>query len=245
MSKRPTVAVARERTVDAQMTKDRHRWWGVFGIMIGFVLVTGLIATQTAPKPFSIAFVVLVLACAAAFLRPTVGVYLIVFLDAHRGHRDDAVVAVHEEHVEPGVDLLRRRLVVDQPAGGAPRRDHGRRGCRAPRGPVVALQARRAVLAGRRRSSRSSSSDCCRGIGSGGDRIIGLFEARPLLYMPLIYILLTNLLTTRAQYRRARRHGARGGVDPEHLLAARTTAASTARRRRTWRASPSTRRRST
>ena len=81
MTNRPaTVAAAPERTIAAQVLKDRHRWWGVFTIMMGFVLVTGFIANQTAPKPFSIAFVVLVLTCAAAFLRPTIGVYLIVFL---------------------------------------------------------------------------------------------------------------------------------------------------------------------
>lgn len=34
----------------------------------------------------------------------------------------------------------------------------------------------------------------------GGDRRIAIFEARPLLYIGLIYVLATNLLTTRRQY---------------------------------------------
>ena len=36
----------------------------------------------------------------------------------------------------------------------------------------------------------------------GGDTRIAIFEARPLLYLPLVYILVTNLLTTRRQYQR-------------------------------------------
>ena len=49
--------------------------------------------------------------------------------DARRRRRDDGVVAVHEEHVEPGVDLLRQRPAVPQPAGGARRRSPCWRGC--------------------------------------------------------------------------------------------------------------------
>ena len=52
----------------------------------------------------------LVLAALAAFLRPAIGVYLIVFLTLVGDYVDDGVVAVHQEHVEPRVDLLRQRL---------------------------------------------------------------------------------------------------------------------------------------
>jgi O-antigen ligase len=201
MSKRPTVAVARERTVGAQITKDRHRWWGVFGIMIGFVLVTGLIAMQTAPKPFSIAFVVLVLTCAAAFLRPTIGIYLIVFLTLigdiattpwwpftkNMSSRESIFYVADSLSINP-LEVL---LVVTTAAWLSRRLEDPL--WRFKRGalfwPVVAFGA--FVFFG-----------LARGIGTGGDRIIGLFEARPLVYIPLVYILLTNLLTTRAQYRR-------------------------------------------
>ena len=40
------------------------------------------------------------------------------------------------------------------------------------------------------------------GKSSGGDTRVAIFEFRPLLYIPIVYILLTNLLTTRRQYRR-------------------------------------------
>jgi hypothetical protein len=40
------------------------------------------------------------------------------------------------------------------------------------------------------------------GLGRGGNVTIGLWEARPLLYLPILYVLVTNLLTSVDQYRR-------------------------------------------
>ena len=40
------------------------------------------------------------------------------------------------------------------------------------------------------------------GVATGGDRYVALWEFRPLLYVPIIYILVTNLFTSREQYRR-------------------------------------------
>jgi hypothetical protein len=39
------------------------------------------------------------------------------------------------------------------------------------------------------------------GKATGGDTRAAIFEVRPLLYLPLMYLLVTNLLTTRRQYR--------------------------------------------
>ncbi|MGH9270330.1 MAG: O-antigen ligase family protein [Ilumatobacteraceae bacterium] len=41
-----------------------------------------------------------------------------------------------------------------------------------------------------------------RGIGSGGDRRIAVFESRALFYVLVIYVLVTNVFTTRRQYER-------------------------------------------
>lgn len=40
------------------------------------------------------------------------------------------------------------------------------------------------------------------GLGRGGDTNIGLWEARPLLYLPILYVLVTNLFDRADQYRR-------------------------------------------
>lgn len=38
------------------------------------------------------------------------------------------------------------------------------------------------------------------GLGRGGDVRVGLWEARPLVYLPIVYVLATNLVTSRRQY---------------------------------------------
>ena len=111
--------------VDAQIAERPAALVGrVRDAMVVFALVIGVIASARAPRA--------VLdrlrscsswRCVAAFLRPTVGVYVIVFLTLVGDIVDDGVVAVHEEHVEPRVDLLRQRLADPQPARGAARRD--------------------------------------------------------------------------------------------------------------------------
>jgi O-antigen ligase len=39
------------------------------------------------------------------------------------------------------------------------------------------------------------------GLATGGDRYVAMWEFRPFLYLPIIYVLMTNLFTTRRQYR--------------------------------------------
>src|SRR5215212_2979991 len=39
-----------------------------------------------------------------------------------------------------------------------------------------------------------------RGIAAGGDKRIAVFEGRPMFYMIIVYLLVTNLLSTRRQY---------------------------------------------
>ena len=71
------------------------------------------------------------------------------------------------------------------------------------------------------------------------------FEVRPLLYLALIYMLVTNLLTTRRQYVRLVVLAFVAVADPEHLLAVVLPRAPGGGAGRTSRACPSTRRPST
>ena len=148
------------------------------------------------PEPFSIAFAVLVLACVAAFLRPTVGVYLIVFLTligdtvttawwpfTKNMSSRESIFFVHDSLPQPARD---RSLVVTTVAWLLRRLAD----------PTWRFRA--AACSGRSSSSPASScSALLRGIATGGDTRVAIFEARPLLYIPLVYILVTNLLETR------------------------------------------------
>ena len=70
--------VARIVDVDGSCTDDSVRWWAASWRSWCSTLVVGAMAYVAAPQPFSLAFVVLVLVVLAAFLRPSIGVYLIV-----------------------------------------------------------------------------------------------------------------------------------------------------------------------
>src|SRR5215208_6981445 len=70
----------RTTSVEAQIAHDRSRARHVYMAVLGLTFVMGAVAVLRAPEPFPIALLVLVLACVAAFFRPAVGVYLLVFL---------------------------------------------------------------------------------------------------------------------------------------------------------------------
>ena len=108
MSSRPASAVA-ARTVDAPDHQGPPPLVG--GVRGRHRLRRWSRAASPTRRPRSrsrIAFVVLVLRRVAAFLRPTDRRLPDRLPHPDRRHRHDAVVAVHEEHVEPGVDPLRR-----------------------------------------------------------------------------------------------------------------------------------------
>ena len=104
----PSRGVPRVVHVDRQVQNDDLRWWGMFATMAVTTLVIAVVAFTRSTEPFSIALLILVVACVTAFVRPVVGVYLILFLTLVGDAGDDGVVAVHEEHVESRVDLLRQ-----------------------------------------------------------------------------------------------------------------------------------------
>ena len=143
---RPSAVARGSSTSTRRSRNDRRRWWGVFGVDDRVRRSSSaLIAYATAPE----AVLDRLRSCSswrasAAFLRPTIGVYLIVFLDPRRRRRHDAVVAVHEEHVEPGVDLLRQRPAVLNPLEVLLGVTAGRLAAAPARRPDVALPARRA-----------------------------------------------------------------------------------------------------
>jgi O-Antigen ligase len=200
MAVRPA-SLERITTVSRQLENDQFRWWGMFATLMVFALAAAGIAYVTAPRPFSVAFVVLVLAALACSLRPRIGVYAIVSLTLigdivttawwpftkNLSSRESILYLTDTVSVNPleillfvtTVSWLLQRLVDPT--------------WRFKRGalftPLMVFTA--FVLAGFVRGKF---------LGSGDTRV-ALFEVRPLLYLPLIYILITNLLTTRRQYK--------------------------------------------
>ena len=194
-------SVERVTTVTTQLEQDQRRWFGMYATLMAFAVAVAGIAYVTAPKPFSVAMVVLVLATLASFLRPTIGVYTIVSMTLlgdivttkwwpftkNLSSKESILYLTDSVSITPleillfvtTVSWLLQRLV--DPTWRL------RRG--ALFRPMMVFLA--FVLVGLFRGKF---------LGSGDTRI-ALFESRPLLYLPLVYVLITNLLTTRRQYR--------------------------------------------
>jgi O-antigen ligase len=194
-------SIERVTTVTTQLEQDQRRWFGMFATLMTFAVAMAGIAYVTAPKPFSVAMLILVLASLASFLRPTIGVYTIVSMTLigdivtttwwpftkNLSSRESILYWTDSVSINPleillfvtTVSWLLQRLV--DPTWRL------RRGALFT--PLMFFLG--FVLIGLFRGKF---------LGSGDTRI-ALFESRPLLYLPLIYILITNLLTTRRQYR--------------------------------------------
>ena len=189
------------RVVDvrAQQSRDRSRFWVVYGALLTLVLITAVIAASTAPQAFSIAFLVLILASAACFLRPTAGIYVIVFLTligdtvttswwpfTKNMSSRESIFFVHDSiPINPLEILLVLTTIswllrsLDDPTWKF------RRGALFT--PLIVFTGFVLLAVGR-------------AFASGADKRVAFFEARPLLYMIAVYFLVTNLFETRQQY---------------------------------------------
>lgn len=199
---RPGELPRRMSDVEEQLNTQGRRWRLIFAVVIAFGLLISFVERVTQPDGFPLAFTVLLVSCGAAFVRPVVGVYLIVFLTLigdivtnawwpftkNMSSRESILYLSDSVIINPLELLLAVTLLgyflqrLEDP------------NWRFRRGelftPIVVFSA--FVLIG-----------LFFGLFlRGGDTRIGIIEVRPLLYLPLVYILVTNLLRTRRQYRR-------------------------------------------
>ncbi len=194
-----SIGRVRRTDVQVQLAHDRSRALFVHGTIAALTLFIAGVAYLRAPQPFPIALLVLMLACVAAFLRPTVGVFVLVFLtmigDAATMPWWPFVknMSSHESilFVDDHLILNPLEVVAAVTMSAWLLRSIVDRGWRFVRGrmllPISIFTG--FVLFG-----------YARGIASGGDKRIAIFEGRTLFYIVIVYILVTNLLTTRRQY---------------------------------------------
>ena len=173
----------------------------LIGGAIAFTMLLAAMGYRSAPEWTPVAFAVFVVTLVGAFVRPTLGVYLIVILTMigdgiiwpwwpftkNMSSRESILFVSDGLFISP-LELVMisalfsfflRRLV--DPAWTF------RRGVLFT--PIMVFTT--FVVFG-----------FLRGAASGGDRRIAIFEGRALFYIPLVYVLLTNLFRTRQQYQR-------------------------------------------
>jgi len=189
-------------SADEQRRINGRTWAGVYVVILAASGLMGLVALGTTPRWLALPLTMLLAACVASAVRPVIGLYLIVFfafltdgsisgwypftvyLSNHQ-----SILFVHDALVFSPLELLlvttgiawALRLVLDPTS---PRFVRGRL-----LRPMLVFMA--FLCAG-----------FVFGNVTGGNRYVAIWEFRPILYLPLIYLLLTNLLTTRRQYHR-------------------------------------------
>ena len=186
--------------VATQERRQRTQTWVLVAAVSWLAVVTALIAYSTAPEPFSIAFLVLILSCLASMLRPEIGVYLIILFSligdsqttpwwpfTKNMSSQESIFFVSDAFSMTPLEVL---LAVTYTAVVL----------RAVSVPTWHFRRGRLFL------PVAAFGTCAlfgfiHGAFTGHNRSVAILEIRPLMYLCAIYLLITTLFTHRRQYR--------------------------------------------
>ncbi len=190
--------------VSAAESADDHRrhrertWWILYALLVGATIVLGGLALKTAPRLLPQTLVLLGLGAVVALARPLAGVHLLTFFtllgDASilPGYPFAKNLSSRESvfFLDDATTLSPLEIMLVATTLGLLLHAYVTPGWRFRRGalvtPLLALTG--LVVVG-----------LLRAFVAGGNTNVALWEARPLLYLPLVYVLVTNLVTTSRQ----------------------------------------------
>jgi hypothetical protein len=188
-------------TADEQRRTNDRTWIAMYLVVLTVAGFVGLVALGSAPKPLALPLTMLLLTAGLVVARPVAGIYLIGFFALFT---DGAVspwypftknMSSHESILFINNAFILSPLEVLLALT------------------TVALLLRILLDRGSTRFVRASLFwpamaflaflfvGFAIGIATGGDRYVAIWEMRPLLYLPILYVLITNLFTSRRQYR--------------------------------------------
>jgi O-antigen ligase len=188
-------------TARVRLRQSRVTWWLVYAALLFVSLGVALLAHETVPQPFSLAVVVFMVAAAIAVARPRLGTYLLVLLviigdtssapwypfAKNLSSAESILFLSHQVKVSP-LEVCLCGLVV-----GWILQMLSTRRWRLERGhffrPLAVFTGFLLLAFGY-------------GIARGGQTNIALLELRPILYLFIFYIVLTNVMTRREEYER-------------------------------------------
>jgi hypothetical protein len=188
-------------TVGDARRQDRRAWRSTYGLCMVATLVVALIAVRTAPTQFSLALVMLFVVVALAIVRPRLAIYPIVFFAV----LGDPVTAPwypftknlsSQESIlfiSNGISFTPLELCLGALFLGWILQRVGQRGV-----PVLKGRLYRPIMV----FTLFLVFGLVHGLASGGNRNAALWEIRAMLYLPIGYVLFTNLIDRKEQYRR-------------------------------------------
>ena len=190
------------QSVAGQRRLDSRRWRLVYAQMVLLTLVSAGLAYISAPDPFSIALLLLVMCCAAVVARPILGVYGAAFLTmvgdtvtvpwypfTKNFSSRESILFLND-----GLTINPLEIIILLTAVSWILRMLGDTEWALHKGvlwkPVMTFTG--FVFLG-----------LIYGLSRPGhDTTVAVWEVRPLLYLPILYVLITNLFTTARQYER-------------------------------------------
>jgi O-Antigen ligase len=187
-------------SVDEQRRQDRRTWAVMYLGILAVSAVLGLVAMTSAPNPFSLPLTMLLIASVLVVVKPVAGPYLIAFFAVMSDgvinpwypftfglSNQDSILFVTDSLTVSPLEIL----VVLTAMGWLIHLLFDRRSAVLVRG---ALWRPMAVFTG------FVLWGFVVGLGTGGNRYVAIWEVRPILLLPVFYVLVTNLFTTRRQY---------------------------------------------
>jgi O-antigen ligase len=196
-----TVTALPVPTVGHARRQDHRTWWSTYGLSMVATVVVALIAVSTAPTQFSLALVLLLIIVALAIIRPRLAIYPIVFFTA----LGDPLTAPwypftknlsSQESIlflSSGISFTPLELCLGALFVGWLFQRAAQRGVPMQKGRLY-----RPIMV----FSLFLIFGLVHGLGSGGNRNAAFWEIRAMLYLPIAYVLLMNLVDRKEQYRR-------------------------------------------
>jgi O-antigen ligase len=187
-------------SVDHQRRVNARTWLAGYGAVLVLCAVVGALGVRSAPQPLALPLTMLLLAAGAVALKPVFGIYLIGFF-----------VLFSDASISPwfpfAKNLSSRESVLYLSDGLTISPLEVLLGVTAASWLLHLLIDRREVTLVRARLFKPMLVftgfvffGIAYGTVMGGNRWFAVWEFRPLLYLPIMYILVTNLFTTRRQY---------------------------------------------
>jgi hypothetical protein len=196
------VATTLPVSVHEQRRVNARSWMTMYLAVLGASAMLGLLALKSTPRLFTLPFTMLLLASIFVAFKPKLGVYLVAFFTlftdgavtswfpfAKNMSSRESILYVGDSFIVTPLEVILAvtmlawllRLSIDRASPRFVRGDL--------LWPVVAFTG--FVCFG-----------IMLGLATGGDRYAAIWEFRPILYLPVVYVLATNLLTSRRDYRR-------------------------------------------
>lgn len=192
------------RDSEVQRRRQRYLWFRVYASFGVLTVLVGGEAYYSAPHPFSLVLLLMIVGVAAVLVRPVLGVYIIMFFTligdnstaawypfAKNMSSRESIFYVSDSVIISPLEVF---LVVTTIAWLLNYQD------RVGQVRVVRQFRRGTLLFPLMAFTFFVLYGYLQGMRTGGDRNVALWEMRPLLYVPIFYVLVTQLLSTRQQY---------------------------------------------